>query len=1412
MVWGAALPGSAQLSFTPTTFGDQVAVGSTSSAVTLTLMARSAGAITSIPAFTGGKPHLDFAITGGTCALNQTLRVGDTCTVNITFSPYFPGVRQGAVALLSGGQVLASAPLSGIAKGGLPVLVPADIKTVAGDSQWFYQSDGVPATQTSIFLPTGLAVNAAGELYLCDSSNNRVRYVDSNQVIHTLAGTGTPGGLGDGGAASTAELNDPSGLALDGAGNLYIADTKNNVVRRIDAVSGVITTVAGQMGVKGFAGDGGAATSALLNAPQGLALTPGGDLVIADSGNNRVRQLTLASGQIQTIAGTGTAGFNSDNIPATSAQLYGPYGVAVRSDGAVAIADTGNNRVRLISLSGTITTIAGDGQATFGGDKGAATQAQLYGPESIAFDPAGDLFIADSGNNRIRGVFGSPGVIVTLAGNDSTQFSGDGGPDNQASLYGPAALAFDYTGNLWISDFFHNRVREITGSVLDMTFPAMKVGKISAHAIDGTLYNGGNTNLTLHTPTLDQAQFDTQVTTCNTSPMAPMSFCNMGIDFAPTQVSSNDTGSVTWTSDAPNVAPVDALNGEVLSVEPTSVAINANINPGLLGQPVVLTATVTSDDTGRTGTVTFTEGNHTWCNAVGLDSNGTASCNIPSLALGTHNFVASYSGDNNNAGSTSQPYAELIKQQPALALAVSTSPAVVTSNVTLSLKAADPSGTGTPTGTVIFFDGGTALATVSLNNAGIAQWSTQTLGVGTHSLSAQYSGDGANAGGTSNSVPEQITQANTVTVLASNSSTPMIGMPLTLTATVFSNSGPAPAGVVQFTEGAGPNAPVIGSAVLGGDGKASITTNTLAPGAHSIVAVYGGDTDDAKSSSAALPETVQATGITLVSSSNPAVSGQSVSFHAQLDQTGPQTPTGMAILHDDGTFLASAPFSSTGLVSFTTAALSVGTHVITVSYAGDSNFAPSGGELNQSILEATTAIALSASASPAVYGQPLSLAAVVTSNGGTATGTVNFTEGGNLVGSAQLDSAGMASLVIATLPPGLNTLTASYAGDGKASQSVSPPVSVVVKQTTAIAVTSNSNPALTLSSVLLTATVSNAGAAAATGPIAFTDGGVPIGTAQLDGSGHATLTLPQMSAGTHAIAASFAGDGSNFASASGVFKQAVQLRPTEVTLTGSSTDPANPQQVTLIAVVKGQGSTAPTGTVSFTSGNLTLGQAAIDVNGVATITVIFEQTSLPMLVSYTGDANYTASKSASTTITAGQPAQFTLAVSAPNVTLVTHQHTSVTISLGSVKGFTDTIALGCLGLPFAGTCTFTPSQVKLSPDGVTTATLLLDTGNPLGAGTGTTAAVRNGRNTLLCCLPVGLLLGLLQRRKQRETRRRLGTLAALCLGFVVMMNVAGCSGLSTSGTPPGTYTFKIVGTGQGSGTTQAQTVTLVVTQ
>ncbi|MFF1560817.1 RICIN domain-containing protein [Streptomyces sp. NPDC058279] len=281
------------------------------------------------------------------------------------------------------------------------VTADGTITTIAGTGAAGYKSDNVPAISALLNWPRGVAVDGAGTVYIADSSNHRIRKVTADGTISTVAGTGRAGSSGDGGLAASAQLNVPFGLAVDGTGVLYVAEYNGHRVRRITA-DGTISTVAGT-GVAGSKEDGDLAASAQLNRPQALAVDNLGTLYIADSNNHRIRKVT-ADGTISTVAGTGTAGFGGDDGPATSAQLNNPLGVMVDGTGTVYIADSNNHRIRKIRADGTITTVTGTGTAGFNGDDGPATSAQLNNPVGLAVDHAGALHIADHVNHRIRKV------------------------------------------------------------------------------------------------------------------------------------------------------------------------------------------------------------------------------------------------------------------------------------------------------------------------------------------------------------------------------------------------------------------------------------------------------------------------------------------------------------------------------------------------------------------------------------------------------------------------------------------------------------------------------------------------------------------------------------------------------------------------------------------------------------------------------------------------------------------------------------------------------------------------------------------------------------------------------------------------------------------------------------------------
>jgi uncharacterized protein (TIGR03437 family) len=353
--------------------------------------------------------------------------------------------------------------------------VGPSISTVAGNGVYSYSGDGGQANKAQMNLPHGVAVGADGSVYVSDSANNVVRKVAVNGTISTIAGNGSAGFGGDGGNGPAAQLSAPEGVAVDKLGNVYIADSANNRVRKV-ASTGAIATFAGT-GTAGSTGDGGAAASALLNAPFGLALDAAGNLYVTEFGGNRVRKIS-ASGTISTVAGNGVAGYAGDGSQSANAELSGPKAVAVDAAGNMYIADTNNNAVRLVTAAGAISTVAGNGAGGYAGDLGLATAAQLGNPTGVAVDAAGNLYITD-GSTRVRKVYPG-GTIVTIADTNGIRgYLGDGGVAAAAWLNGPMGIAVGASGVLYVADSGNNAIRMLTPLSVTMSIAAVTNGASS---------------------------------------------------------------------------------------------------------------------------------------------------------------------------------------------------------------------------------------------------------------------------------------------------------------------------------------------------------------------------------------------------------------------------------------------------------------------------------------------------------------------------------------------------------------------------------------------------------------------------------------------------------------------------------------------------------------------------------------------------------------------------------------------------------------------------------------------------------------------------------------------------------------------------------------------------------------------
>ncbi len=332
------------------------------------------------------------------------------------------------------------------------------VMPLAGTGTFGYLGDGAVATEAHLFFPSAIALDVAGSLYIADQRNYRVRKVGPNGRIATLAGLGVQGSSGDGGPAAQALLNTPAGVAVDATGRVWVGDKGAHRVR-LAVPGGVIETVAG-MGTRGYSGDGGLASKAQLFAPSGVVLDHGGNAYIADSENHRVRRIS-STGVINTYAGRGVRGYGGDGGPAMEAQMDTPRALAFDTEGNLYVAEYGNHVVRRVTPSGKIETVAGTGEAGFSGDGGKAVAANLNCPLGVAVDLSGNLFIADSENHRVRMV-SSDGIIRTVAGDGMAGFEGDNGPATAARLYVPAGLAAGAAGEIYVADFWNHRVRMLT--------------------------------------------------------------------------------------------------------------------------------------------------------------------------------------------------------------------------------------------------------------------------------------------------------------------------------------------------------------------------------------------------------------------------------------------------------------------------------------------------------------------------------------------------------------------------------------------------------------------------------------------------------------------------------------------------------------------------------------------------------------------------------------------------------------------------------------------------------------------------------------------------------------------------------------------------------------------------------------
>jgi sugar lactone lactonase YvrE len=942
------------------------------------------------------------------------------------------------------------------------------IVTVAGTGTNGNTAPGGLALNTNLNEPAGIATDASGNLFIADGGNNRVIRVDSSTGILTLvAGNGSASSTGNGGPATLAAVNTPTGVALDAAGNLYISEMLGNRVRRVDAQTGIITTIAGT-GASAFGGDYGPATVAALKMPHGIALDSAGNLYIADTGNERIRCVYALTGIIVTVAGTGYNAAVSDGLPADLTSLSMPSSVAFDLSGGLLIGEAGGSRIRRVNpQTGIVSTVAGNGTADFSGDGGAATSAGIGMPWGLAVDSSGSIFFSDGGS-RIRRVDSVTGLISTVAGNGTGHQSmclggggggwcygpptGDNGPAPNATLDGPVAVALT-GGDLLVSDWIASVVRRVSlPSPYPYTLTALTASTTSPHSGQGVLLTAtvtpmGASGVPTGSVVFAAGLFSEQVLGTATLNGGTASLVSSTLGQGTDPIAAYYSGDASYNGSG---SPRLSISVSGTTAPTPAISLSANQNSAVAGVPFIFTATV-APPSGSTsipsGPVVLYDGS----TLVGTASlvNGIASITTVFLTAGTHTLRATYLGDNNYSQVASAAVSVLVKGA---------------ASVNLSLVS-DPSGTpvqllaqvtpSSATGTVQWVDG-TSLLGTSPVQSGAAVFPYSSLAPGSHSIQVVYSGDASYAISNSNVLPVIVPFQTTISLTPLGPFT--FGQPLTFTVSVSPSTA---TGTVSLSGDGYP----IGVATLSG-GQASVTPPCcLVAGSRTLFVAYSGDSAHAATNASFSIQIAKAAANVLMASSiNPSTVGQIPMLTATVTPAG---LTGSVQFFDGSTLMGTATLTN-GTTTFYPMAFSPGPHSLTAVYNGDTNStAGTSPVITQVVNKAVSGVAIASSANPSSFGQSVTFTATVSPV--SATGTVRFLDGTTSFGTATLAS-GSAALTLSTLASGVHSIIAAYSGSNNYAGSTSAALSQTVlpappsKLTASAASSSKINLAWTASS------------------------------------------------------------------------------------------------------------------------------------------------------------------------------------------------------------------------------------------------------------------------------------------------------------------------------------------------------------